>query len=83
MPRSLWDFGVKARWKSNAKAIMSDQRGFLDNALSEGSAMQPLKGADLLVRALENEGVECIFGLPGEENLDSSKRCAPRVSGSS
>ena len=29
-----------------------------------------MKGADLLVSALENEGVERIFGLPGEENLD-------------
>src|SRR5499433_4231594 len=29
-----------------------------------------MKGADLLVLALENEGVERIFGLPGEENLD-------------
>src|SRR5271163_1024803 len=28
------------------------------------------KGADLMVRALENEGVERIFGVPGEENLD-------------
>jgi acetolactate synthase-1/2/3 large subunit len=28
------------------------------------------KGSDLLVAALENEGVERIFGLPGEENLD-------------
>jgi acetolactate synthase-1/2/3 large subunit len=28
------------------------------------------KGSDLLVRALENEGVERIFGIPGEENLD-------------
>lgn len=28
------------------------------------------KGADLLVRALENEGVERVFGVPGEENLD-------------
>jgi acetolactate synthase I/II/III large subunit len=27
------------------------------------------KGSDLLVAALENEGVERIFGLPGEENL--------------
>jgi acetolactate synthase-1/2/3 large subunit len=27
-------------------------------------------GADLMVRALENEGVECIFGVPGEENLE-------------
>jgi acetolactate synthase I/II/III large subunit len=28
------------------------------------------KGSDLLVRALENEGVDRIFGIPGEENLD-------------
>ena len=27
------------------------------------------KGADLLVAALENEGVERIYGIPGEENL--------------
>ena len=29
-----------------------------------------VKAADLLVAALENEGVERIFGIPGEENLD-------------
>ena len=29
-----------------------------------------LKGSDLFVKALENEGVEYIFGIPGEENLD-------------
>jgi acetolactate synthase I/II/III large subunit len=29
-----------------------------------------MKGSDLLVSALENEGVEWIFGVPGEENLD-------------
>ena len=28
------------------------------------------KGSDLLVAALENEGVTHIFGVPGEENLD-------------
>ena len=28
------------------------------------------KGSDLLVAALENEGVTRIFGVPGEENLD-------------
>jgi acetolactate synthase-1/2/3 large subunit len=28
------------------------------------------KGSDLLVQALESEGVEYIFGIPGEENLD-------------
>jgi acetolactate synthase I/II/III large subunit len=29
-----------------------------------------VKGAALLVRALEHEGVQYIFGVPGEENLD-------------
>ena len=29
-----------------------------------------MKGSDLFVAALENEGVERIFGIPGEENLD-------------
>ena len=29
-----------------------------------------MKGADLFVAALENEGVRQIFGIPGEENLD-------------
>src|SRR5216683_5321100 len=32
--------------------------------------LQSMKGSDLLVAALENEGVEQIFGVPGEENLD-------------
>jgi acetolactate synthase-1/2/3 large subunit len=31
---------------------------------------QMTKGSDLLVAALENEGVDRIFGIPGEENLD-------------
>jgi len=29
-----------------------------------------MKSSDLMVKALENEGVERIFGIPGEENLD-------------
>lgn len=33
----------------------------------KGSTM---KASDLFVKALENEGVEYIFGIPGEENLD-------------
>jgi acetolactate synthase-1/2/3 large subunit len=36
------------------------------------------KGSDLLVAALEKEGVDRIFGVPGEENLDvvESLRCS-------
>ena len=29
-----------------------------------------MKASDLLVRALENEGVQYVFSVPGEENLD-------------
>jgi len=29
-----------------------------------------VKASDLFVKALEAEGVKCIFGVPGEENLD-------------
>ena len=32
--------------------------------------MAEIKASDLFVKALENEGVEYIFGVPGEENLD-------------
>jgi acetolactate synthase-1/2/3 large subunit len=37
-----------------------------------------MKGSDLLIAALENEGVDRIFGVPGEENLDvvESLRCS-------
>ena len=40
---------------------------FTESVSSSGHRM---RAADLLVRALENEGVERIFGVPGEENLD-------------
>jgi acetolactate synthase I/II/III large subunit len=33
-------------------------------------AMTMIKGSTLLVAALQNEGVERIYGIPGEENLD-------------
>lgn len=29
-----------------------------------------MKASDLFIKSLENEGVEYVFGLPGEENLD-------------
>jgi acetolactate synthase I/II/III large subunit len=32
--------------------------------------------ADLLVRCLENEGVTCVFGIPGEENIRFTDRLA-------
>ena len=29
-----------------------------------------MKAADLFVRCLEQEGIEYVFGVPGEENAD-------------
>ncbi len=29
-----------------------------------------MKAAELFIKCLENEGVECIYGIPGEENLE-------------
>ncbi|MCF6322083.1 MAG: acetolactate synthase large subunit [Rhizobiaceae bacterium] len=34
------------------------------------NAEPTIKSSDLFIKALENEGVEYIFGVPGEENLD-------------
>jgi acetolactate synthase-1/2/3 large subunit len=31
-----------------------------------------MKAAELFLKCLENEGVEYIFGVPGEKNVDSS-----------
>lgn len=32
--------------------------------------MKPMKASDLMVRCLEAEGIEYVFGVPGEENAD-------------
>src|SRR5215207_4451945 len=43
----------------------------LDLPLASGTRTSLMaKGSDLLVAALENDGVEHVFGIPGEENLD-------------
>lgn len=40
------------------------------------------KASDLLVRALEREGVQYVFGVPGEENLDFLESLRTSVSDS-
>ena len=40
------------------------------SAISDRSPGEPAKASDLMVEALEREGVEYVFGIPGEENLD-------------
>lgn len=42
----------------------------LDEHLGKRPRKPVSKGSDLLIRCLENEGVEYIFGVPGEENID-------------
>ncbi|MBB3165840.1 thiamine pyrophosphate-binding protein [Rhizobium leguminosarum] len=37
---------------------------------SDRRRKRKVKGSDLLIRGLEDEGVKCIFGIPGEETLD-------------
>ena len=39
-----------------------------DSQLGENNSS--VKASDVFVRCLENEGVEYIFGVPGEENID-------------
>ena len=42
--------------------------------------MYTINGAELLVSAIKKEGVQQIFGVPGEENLDLVEE--PEVNGS-
>lgn len=44
-----------------------------DNKMQEQSDSKPVNVAQMLVKALENEGVKYAFGIPGEENLDFMK----------
>src|SRR6204780_4632025 len=67
-----------------AKERRRSQRGLVAyaNAVADGPRMRKrgreicpegarsMNGAELMVSALENEGVRQIFGVPGEENLD-------------
>ena len=50
--------------KSSVKKI-----GFLSTDLSKSSG-RPMKGRDVLVKALENEGVKVIFGYPGGASME-------------
>ena len=67
--RGLFLFcGVHILWKTNQdqikgrQQIMSDQKQTKEN--------ETMNAAQVLVRCLENEGVEYVFGIPGEENLE-------------
>ena len=47
----------------------------------DASRIETTKASDLFVRALEAEGVEYIFAVPGEENLDLVESVIPLCAG--
>lgn len=57
-------------WTGPEKNISSRGLPFWRPRTKQHGQTSMTKGSDLLVAALENEGVERIFGIPGEENLD-------------
>src|SRR3954453_16903926 len=54
-----------------ARTSLCSSSNFLSHRKFSGKGTIMHKGSDLLVAALEREGVERIFGVPGEENLDT------------
>lgn len=53
--------------KNNIKQISNED---ISSELIESNEVKKIKASDLLVKCLETEGVEYIFGIPGEENAD-------------
>ena len=46
------------------------ETGCTGGSNEKGVQNEKMNTAEVLVKCLENEGVEYIFGIPGEENLD-------------
>src|ERR1700726_3082094 len=72
MPDEIRDIGVACERRSVYLPCRQRRGGRARGAAPPRApgAKAMTKGADLLVAALESEGVKRIFGLPGEENLD-------------
>jgi glyoxylate carboligase len=60
----------RAPWTRHRLSSYVEGLALLPGEAISGKAQAMKKGSDLLVEALENEGVERVFGIPGEENLD-------------
>ena len=54
----------------NDSNLLIDSDKSLESSTSLKSVKQKIKASDLLVKCLETEEVEYIFGIPGEENAD-------------
>src|SRR5262249_19716601 len=60
---------LQCRRDSASRQRVSSSPTKLSRARGAGGVCR-MKGAELLVAEMENEGVQQIFGVPGEENLD-------------
>src|SRR6185437_13356223 len=63
-PRSSWS----PQWPMSRSLYIRCEGKSDAGVTAEATTM--IQGSTLLVAALENEGVDRIYGVPGEENLD-------------
>ena len=59
-----------ARPSSSSIVRIPDPNGWAHGPRPYHQARPSMKASDLFVKSLEAEGVEYVFGIPGEENLD-------------
>ena len=70
---ALYESDAIVDWLKDHEAELKSTTPPLDAAPNEmgvDTALSYSKASDLFIRALENEGVRYILGVPGEENLD-------------
>ncbi len=60
--------GIRAA--TSAHKLECFGEGYAPDVLNWRLIVELLSGGEMIARALEDEGVEYIFGIPGEENLD-------------
>jgi acetolactate synthase I/II/III large subunit len=73
--------GSRAHWLNIASPQASLARAHPDGFVSRYADDEPRKGADILVEALEREGVDVTFGYPGGASLEIHQALtrAPRI----
>ena len=60
---------METDWITAAQIVLSPN-AHSERSEADDARETAVKGSDLFVAALQNEGVERVFGVPGEENLD-------------
>ncbi len=73
--------GSRAHWLNMASPAAALARTHPDGFVSRYADDEPRKGADILVEALEREGVDVTFGYPGGASLEIHQALtrAPRI----